>query len=297
MKKAISIMMALVLSVLVTACTSTPAGTDAENGAQTTAAPATKRVIAGTVSAMQYLDALGADVVAIPTTDKEVPANYQGKPEIGMPMSPNLEMILAQTPDIFIADMNLKATLDEMFYGKNVDVILLDNNSYDSIATNINLLAEKLGLESKAEEVITQIEAKKQAALAKAEGKEQPKVAVIFGTTAMFMLATDSSCVGSMVELLGAPNITDDLGLGDAYVTFDREKLAELNPDVILRLSHADPAETAKAFETEFSKPFWQQIEAVKNNRVYDLDIEYFGVTANYKTIDAPSLLADMLYN
>lgn len=257
---------------------------------------AAKRVIAGTVSAAQYLDALGADVVAVPTTEKNLPEAYEGKPQIGQPMTPNLELIMAQEPDLFIADVTMKATLEEMFHGKEIELILLDNNSFDSITENIHLLAEKLGLEEKGRQVTAEVRQKKEQAMAMAEGKSQPKVAILFGTTAMFMLATEHSCVGSMAALLGAENITDHLGLQDAYVTFDREQLAARNPDVILRLSHADPEETAKAFQEEFAKPFWQQIRAVKENRIYDLDINYFGVTANLDTAQAPVLLAEMLY-
>lgn len=254
------------------------------------------RVVAGTVAAAQYLNALNVDVAGVPTTDKELPEAYQGKPEVGMPMSPNLEQVLACEPDIFVADSSLKNTLEEMFYGQGVELVLLDNSSYDAVSENIDTLAQRLGKTGRADEVKKEIEQKKQSALALAQGKQQPTVAVIFGTTATFMLATDLSAVGSMVDMLGAVNVTDGEDLTESYVTFDRERLAELNPDVILRLSHADPEETAKAFESEFSKPFWQEIGAVRNGRVYDLDTVHFGVTANLDTVDAPVLLAEMLY-
>lgn len=255
-----------------------------------------KRVVAGTVASAQYLDALGVDVVAVPTTEKKLPENYEGKPEIGLPMSPNLELILAQEPDVVVTDSNLKATIDEMFEGKDIEVILLNSNSYESIAENLNTLGEKLGLESKAEEVVAEIESKKAEAIAMTEGKDKKTVAIIFGTTSSFMLATENSCTGSIVKLLGATNVSEELGLTDAYVAFDREKLAELNPDVILRLSHADPEEAKKAFDAEFEQDFWQGLTAVQENKVYDLDTAYFGVTANFDTIDAPVKLAEILY-
>lgn len=255
-----------------------------------------KRVIAGTVAAAQYLDILGVDVVAVPTTAKTLPENYQGKPEIGGPMTPNLELILAQDPDVLVTDSNLKATIEEMFAGKNIEIVLLDSNSYESVATNLITIGEALGLEEKAAEAVAGIEDKKAEALAMAEGKEQPKVAIVFGTTSAFMLATENSCTGSIVKVLGATNVADDLELADAYVAFDREKLAELNPDIILRLSHADTEETKKAFDAEFEQDFWQNLDAVKAGKVYDLDTAYFGVTANYDTIEAPIKMAEILY-
>ena len=288
-KRCAVLLLALLLSFGLTACREAEEAMKEEESGL--------RIVAGTVSAAQYLNALGVDVVGIPSTEKNLPENYKGKPEIGLPMTPSLELVLACEPDIFVADGNLRVTLEEMFYEQEIETIFLNNNSYQSVEDNIKLLAEKLGLEDKAEEVTAEIQAKKEEALLLAEGKTQPTVAVIFGTTAMFMLATDYSYAGSLVELLGASNITDDMGLEDAYVTFDREKLAELNPEVILRLSHADPEETAKAFEAEFQKPFWQEIKAVREGRVYDLDTTHFGVTANFDSIEAPGILAEMLYS
>jgi len=293
-KKIVLFIMVICIGLAGAACQSVPSNT-AEDNAKNADTP-TKRVVAGTVSAMGYLDALGVDIVGRPTTDKEIPEKYKDIQEIGMPMTPNLELVLACDPDIFIADSNLKTTLDEMFFGMDIEVILLDNNSYSSVETNITLLAEKLDKEDKAKEVSKVIQEKKEEALKITEGKEQPSVAVVFGTTAMFMLGTEKSYTGDIVKLLGVKNITDSLEGDEAYVTFDREKLAELNPDVILRLSHADPEETAKAFDAEFQQPFWQGIKAVQEGRVYDLDTTHFGVTANYNSIDAPKILAEMLY-
>ena len=39
-----------------------------------------------------------------------------------------------------------------------------------------------------------------------------------------------------------------------------------------------------------------KNINAVKNNKVFYLDSEYFGMSANLKTIEALDLLGDILY-
>lgn len=286
MKRIIPILVSLVF--LLCSCTS--------SNVTTTTQTSGKRIVAGTVSAAQYLNTLDADLVGVPTTDKNLPEKYKNVPQIGLPMTPNFELVLASEADIFVADVTMRATLEEMFYEKPTELILLDNNSYASIENNINLLAEKLGVQEKAKAVIDGIQKKKEEAIKMAQGKPRPKVAIIFGTAAAFMLATGESFTGDILRMLGAENITDNLGIDGAYVNFDREKLAELNPDVILRLSHADPKDTAKAFDEEFKKPFWQGIKAVQTKRVYDLDIKYFGVTANFDSVDAPMKLAEILY-
>mgnify|MGYP000244044627 CR=1 FL=1 len=69
------------------------------------------------------------------------------------------------------------------------------------------------------------------------------------------------------------------------------------NPDIILRTSHAMPKQVMEYFQQEFSNnQTWQQFDAVKNNKVYDLNNEYFGMSANLQAADALWQLVTILY-
>ena len=57
-----------------------------------------------------------------------------------------------------------------------------------------------------------------------------------------------------------------------------------------------DPEASKKAFEEEFSKGLWVNLDAVKNNKVYDLDPEYFGVSANIRAVEALEKMSEILY-
>jgi iron complex transport system substrate-binding protein len=137
--------------------------------------------------------------------------------------------------------------------------------------------------------------------LAEIEGKEAPRVMIIFGTAESFQMARENSYPGNLVKMLNGKNITDGLNLGQnqaPYITFSIEQVIEFNPQVILRISHGNPQEVNKIFNQEFSSnPVWQSIDAVKNDRVYDLSNDLFFANPGLKIIDALEELAGYLYH
>ena len=59
--------------------------------------------------------------------------------------------------------------------------------------------------------------------------------------------------------------------------------MLQQNPDIILRTSHAMSEEVMKNFETEFAQnDIWSKFSAVQNGKVYNLDNNYFGMSANF---------------
>lgn len=255
-----------------------------------------KRIVAGTVAATELLDALEVDLVGVPTSSKALPERYKDLPRIGNPMKPDLEAVVSVEPDIYISDANVKETIEEMFKGQGIELIFLTNNSYEDVFKNIEMLGEALGKTEKANELIKEMRDREAEILTKVKD-DKPEVLIIFGTPESFMIATQYSYTGSLVEKLGGVNIASSLAQSPApYIPFSLETVAELNPDIILRLTHANPEESKKAFDAEFSKGFWVNLDAVKSGNVYDLDPTYFGVTANMQVMKALEEMAKILY-
>ena len=68
-------------------------------------------------------------------------------------------------------------------------------------------------------------------------------------------------------------------------------------PDIILRTAHALPDQVMEMFNEDFAtNDIWKHFSAVKNNRVYDLTYEYFGMSANFSYPDALQELQEILY-
>lgn len=113
------------------------------------------------------------------------------------------------------------------------------------------------------------------------------------------MLATETSYLGDLVKTVGGKNIASklDKNVENGYVQLSLEYILEQNPDYILRFAHGNLEETKKSFDKAFDKnPAYQELNAVKNNKVVDLDSNVFNVSANLKVKEAIQTLGDILY-
>lgn len=290
MKKLLSILLVLISLLVLVGCDGEIAN---ENGTDSTI-----RIIAGTVAAAEYLDLMGVEIVGVVSTERGLPERYKDVPQIGTAMSPDLERIVSLAPDIFISDTNLKENIETLLEGQDIATKFISNASYEDVMTNFLNLGKLFNKEEVAQAIVDDMRATEQRIMESIKGKEAPRVLVIFGTPESFMLATQHSYIGSLIEKLGAMNVTDLLNQGGPapFVPFSLETVADLNPDVILRLSHIAPEVTRAAFEREFSQGFWVNLDAVKEGRVYDLSNAFFGVTGNVRAKYALENLAELLF-
>ena len=127
-------------------------------------------------------------------------------------------------------------------------------------------------------------------------GTTKPKVLILMGLPGSYVVATSSSYVGNLCELAGGENIYGD-GDGQDFINVSVEDMLEKQPDLILRTSHVMPDQVATMFENEFkNNSSWQNFEAVKNNKVYDLENGTFGMSANLQYQAALEKLREIFY-
>ena len=291
-KKLASILM--ISALFLTGCTPSNSGkTDEESASNETI-----KVVAGSVASAQVLDSIGAEVVGIPTTKLELPESLKGLPEIGQSMSPDLEKVASLTPDVFVMDNMFKEKVEESMKEYDLNTFFFDTTTYSNFLTSIEQLGEEVGKEKEADELINTLkESEKE--VAKLKGDKDVTVAILFGGGENFMLATEDSYLGDLVKTVGAKNIASNLNgkVESAYMQFSLEQIIEQNPDYILRFAHGNLEETKKAFDTAFDKnPAYAELDAVKNNKVIDLDPNVFNVSANLKITEAIKTLGDVLY-
>ena len=256
------------------------------------------KVVSATVSATNVLAKLDAEVVGVPTTTQTLPAQYADLPEVGQAMSPDLEIVASLEPDLFIMDSNFQASVEESLSQYGLNTFFFETGSYSDFTNSIKQLGVEINREDEAKKLVSGIEASVTKALEK-KGDNSPTVAVIFGAGENFMLATDTSYLGDLVKTLGATNITSKLegDMSSAYVQFSLEQILAENPDYVLRFAHGNIEETAKMFDAAFdSNEAYQQLDAVKSGKVYDLDPTIFNVSANLEITTAIETLGEIFY-
>ena len=250
-------------------------------------------VVATSVAVTEILDALGVEVSGVPTTSYELPESVKDATKVGSPMNPDLEIIKSLNPTCVVSVDTLGSDFEKKFTENNIPSEFVNLSNVDGLKETIVDLGEKFDKSEKANEIIEELENKeKELNLTNKENDEE--VLILFGAPGSVMVCTNSSYVGNLVEIAGGNNIFESES--SSFMQVNMEEIIKRNPDKILIMTHAIPEEAKKTVEEEFAKETWQQLDAIKNDKVYYLENEYFGMSANLKVIEALDKLGAILY-
>ncbi|OTW74798.1 heme ABC transporter substrate-binding protein IsdE [Bacillus thuringiensis serovar cameroun] len=290
MKKIASVLMAIILLMSIAGCSSPKKET-----AKQVKSESKERIVATTVAVTEIMDALEVDLVGVPTSSKTLPKRYKGLPEVGNPMSPDMEKVKSLKPSEVLSVTTLEYELKPVFDGVGMKANFLDLTSLKNMQNSISDLGKKYGREKQAEEVVTKLDKKVASIQKEVKGKKEPTVLILLGVPGSYLVATEHSYIGDLVKQLGGKNIVQ--GERVEYLASNTEYLKKANPDIILRAAHGMPDEVVKMFDKEFkTNDIWKHFAAVKNNRVYDLEERLFGTTGNLAAIEALDELKKMMY-
>ena len=249
-------------------------------------------VVATSVAVTEILDKLGVEVSGVPTTSYELPESTKDATEVGSPMNPDLEIIKSLNPTCVVSVDTLGSDFEKQFTENNIPSMFVNLSTVDGLKETIVNLGEKFDKIEKAVEIIAELENKEnELNLSKRENKED--ILILFGAPGSVMVSTDNSYVGNLVKIAGGNNIFKSES--SSFMQVNMEEIIKRNPDKILIMTHAVPDEAKKTVEEEFAKATWQQLDAIKNNKVYYLENGYFGMSANLKVIEALDKLGAIL--
>ncbi|PDY18414.1 heme ABC transporter substrate-binding protein IsdE [Bacillus cereus] len=290
MKKIASVLMATILLMGIAGCSSPK-----KESAKQVKSESKEHVVATTVAVTEIMDALEVDLVGVPTSSKTLPKRYKGLPEVGNPMSPDMEKVKSLKPSEVLSVTTLEYELKPVFDGVGMKANFLDLTSLKNMQSSISDLGKKYGREKQAEAVVTKLDKKVASIQKEVKGKKEPTVLILLGVPGSYLVATEHSYIGDLVKQLGGKNIVQ--GEQVEYLASNTEYLKKADPDIILRAAHGMPDEVVKMFDKEFkTNDIWKHFAAVKNNRVYDLEERLFGTTGNLAAIEALDELKKMMY-
>ena len=289
--KKIKLIAALLSVLFLTGCVEQSGNQSADNDTKE------KRIVATSVATCEILDKLEVEgIVGVPKTDSySIPKRYENAESVGSPMAPDMEIIKSLKPDIVLSPNSLEGELKSQYENIGVESYFLDLKSIEGMYESILALGKMLGKEE-TEKLHQEFEDFKTDFAQKHNEQEAPTVLILMGLPGSYVVATESSYVGSLVKLAGGVNVYGD-GDGQDFLNINPEDMVEKAPDIILRTSHALPEQVKKMFAEEFAtNDIWKHFEAVQNARVYDLDNEKFGMSANFQYEEALKELETFLY-
>lgn len=308
MRNKLTYLLIVMLFLILAACGGDDSATDSENKSSDTETATTEKItgetetletdgdiIATTVALVEIMDELELDLIGVPTTYKDLPKRYDGLPEVGMAMSPDMEMILSLKPTEVLTVTTLTDYVEKTFTETDTPATYMDLESVEGMYKGIQSLGEKYNRVEQAETLVNSFEEKLTEIEAKIEGQDSPKVLILLGVPGSYLVATENSYVGDLVKRAGGVNAIEDSDL--EYVQANTETLQQTDADIILRMAHGMPEEVVEMFDKEFQEnDIWRHFKAVEDDRVYDLEEERFGTTANLAAADALEELIDMFY-
>ena len=240
------------------------------------------KVIATSMATVYILEKLNVDLIGVPDSKVDkLPDRYKGKPTVGMAMAPEIEKIETMNPDWIFSPVSLVSDLEPKYENAGLRFGFLNLNNIPGMYKSIEDMGVILDREKEAKALIDEYQAFMKDYKEKHKNTKKKKVLVLMGLPGSYVVATDKSYVGSLVELAGGENIYKSDK--DQFINVTTEDMLKKNPEIILRTAHALPDEVKEMFFKEFkTNQIWSKFDAVKNDKVYDLDYKKFGMSAKF---------------
>jgi iron complex transport system substrate-binding protein len=240
--RAVILIMAMVLPALLIMSCSAPAEEAPEApavytdqlGRTITLEKVPERIVSLAPSNTEILFALGlGDKVVGVTKSCDYPAEALEKPKIGGFSTPNLEEIVALSPDLVIAAPRHEDEFIPQLEEKGIKVLGLNPRNFETILGAITLVGEVTGKDKEAAQVVAEMESRIKAVTDKVSGLAENERPAVFYLTWHDPLKTSGaeSLADELIDKAGGVNIFRDV---TGTQTIDLETLVARNPQVMI---------------------------------------------------------------
>lgn len=212
---------------------------------------------------------LGDEVVGVSNFDN-YPEEALKKEKIG-DMELNIEKIISLQPNLVLAHESTadsaKEGLQQLRDAGITVLVINDALNFDQVFGTIEMIGKATGETQKAEELINSMQDKLAEIKTKAEEiKEKKKVFVEVSPAPEVFTTGKNTFMNEMINLINAENIASDQ---EGWIKMDQEAVIDRNPDVIVTTYGFY---TENATELVLSRQGWENVNAIKNKQVIDVD-------------------------
>jgi iron complex transport system substrate-binding protein len=234
---------------------------------------APQRIISLAPSNTEILFALGlANRVAAVTDYCNYPPEVEAKPSIGGFSTPNIEEIVALSPDLILATSQHEDRIIPQLEGKGLTVVALNPKTIDEALEAIALTGKACGVEGNAAELIGSMRQRIKMVTDITAGlapEQRPRVLYTIWHDP-WIIAGSETLQNELILKAGGTNICQSL---TDYPTIGLEAIIEDNPEVIItNIGHGTGEDLTLQFIKAESR--LKDIDARRNNRVYGIDAD-----------------------
>ena len=219
----------------------------------------------------EILFALGLGDRVVGVTDYcDFPPEALDKAKIGGFSNPDLEKLVALSPDLIVADqIHEKEVLLEL-ERRNLPVFVMDPRNMDQVLESIVLLGRATGTEAEAARLVEEMKIRIGAVAQKIAGlspQERPRVLSITWHDPLWT-AGKGTWEDQLISMAGGQNLLPEL---EGYKTADLEVVLKRDPQVIIASSgHGEALRQPYLWARD--EPRLKGTEALKKGRVYEID-------------------------
>lgn len=253
-----------------------------------------QRIVATSVAVVDICDRLNLDLVGVCDSKLyTLPKRYDAVKRVGLPINPDIELIASLKPTWILSPNSLQEDLEPKYQKLDTEYGFLNLRSVEGMYQSIDDLGNLFQRQQEAKELRQQYQDYYRAFQAKRKGKKKPKVLILMGLPGSYLVATNQSYVGNLLDLAGGENVyqSDE----KEFLSVNPEDMLAKEPDLILRTAHAIPDKVKVMFDKEFAEnDIWKHFTAVKEGKVYDLDNTLFGMSAKLNYPEALDTLTQL---
>ncbi len=266
-KKIVSLFLALLMAVsMTTAMAESVTVTDMFDREVTLTGPIT-RIVALEPSDCEILCALGCEEALVGRGKYcDYPASVLELPAVASGANTNLEEILALKPQVVVmSDMAHTEEQVNLLVENGVQVIGTDANSIAEVYENIRLLGVVMGKTVEAEAIVTDMQSTFDEIAAKSEKTDKTIYFEVMPLEWGLWSAGTNTFMHELAELCGMQNAFADI---EGWQSVSQEQVIERNPDFIVLVTGMGEA----APDEVKARDGWGEMDAIKNNEIYNAD-------------------------
>lgn len=221
-------------------------------------------------------------------------------PQIGPVYSIDMESVIAEEPDLIIAQVGTQSTQGSKLREMGYNVIQTNIRGFDDVVATYRAFGKLLGQNELAEQRISELEKGKKEITDKLPD-DDISVVILYVTSKSLAVKLDNSIAGDIAKILELDNIASDLPpdtVGSETTPLDIEYIVENDPNYVLVTTMiSSNAEARKTVEEQFaSNPAWNSVNAVNEGRVIYLPQQYYLYNAGPYYVDAIEYMAQSIY-